>query len=70
MIYIFVWQMTGERRMPRFGEWYLTETLGCKGPFQYNGRTILGNYEIVVRRPVAKPTVYAENAIIGAGVKL
>lgn len=70
MKYIFVWQKTGERRMPRFGEWYLTETLGATGPFQYNGRTAFGKYEIVVRRPVASPTVYAENDIIGAGVRL
>lgn len=70
MTYIFVWRKTGEFRLPRFGEWYVTETLGFTGPFQCNGKFCPGKREIVVRCPVATPTVYAENAIIGKDVSL
>ena len=70
MNYIFVWQKTGEIRMPRFGEWYLTKTLGATGPFQYNGKYRVEKFEIVVRRPVDSRKGYTENAIVEKGISL
>lgn len=71
MNYIFVWQKTGEVRVPRFGEWYLTETLGATGPFQCNGKHIIRDkFEIVVRRPVNSRKAYKENAIVDKEISL
>lgn len=72
MNYIFVWQKTGEHRMPRFGEWYVhpIPPLCNIGPFQYNGKYRVGKFEIVVRRPVDSRKGYTENAIIEKGVTL
>lgn len=70
MNYIFVWKKTGERRMPRFGEWYVTETLGFTGPFQCNGKYRVGKFEIVVRCPVDSKRGYAEDAVIDKNISL
>lgn len=70
MKYIFVWQKTGERRIPRFAEWYITETLGYGGPFQYNGKYRIEKFKIVVRRPVDSRKGYTENAVVEKNIAL
>lgn len=72
MKYIFVWQKTGEYRMPRLGEWYVTNKFGhgYPAPCQYNGKYLVGEFKIIVRRPALKPSIYNDGSIVESDVEL
>ncbi len=70
MKYIFVWQKTGECRVARFGEWWLSDTPHWRGPFQCNGIRTMDKFEIVVRRPVDSRKGYKMGAVIGKDIAL